>query len=87
MQKSKWLDIAEILDALRVVPRAILVTVIIFTGWYIVFITLWYFNLPVEERQYADAGFLSITIPGIFGLTGKICQWYLQTGKKWGNSE
>lgn len=87
MNKNNWLELAEILDAMRVIPRLVLLVTLIFVGWYIVKTSLWYMALSAENRQYTDAGLLSITIPALFGLAGKVFDWYLKTGKKWGNSE
>lgn len=83
MDKQGWLDRAEILDAARVVPRIVLFMVLIFAGAYIYNVTVWYMALPAAERTVEVSGFVGLTIPAVFGLAGKIIDWYLKTGRSW----
>lgn len=77
-QEPRWkliaLDIAELVDAYRVVPRGIM------GGYgYLVFaLTMWFFGL--EDPNAAQAAFASIVWGAAGGLTG----WYFNTGRKWG---
>lgn len=85
-KKQKWLDVAEVFDAFRIMPRMVLVTSLGFAAWYIITITLWYMHLPVIERTAEVSGFAGLTIPAVFGLAGTITNWYLKTGRNWSNS-
>lgn len=81
--KEKWLTTAEVLDAFRIIPRLVLLAVLGFAGWYIVEVTMWYMNLPHIERTAQVSGFAGVTIPAVFGLAGKMIDWYLKTGRSW----
>ena len=87
MDKQNWLSVAETLDAFRFVPRLVLATVLVFTGIYITEVTTWYMSLPNAERTAQVSGFAGITIPAVFGLAGKVIDWYLKTGRNWKKSE
>lgn len=81
--KEKWLTTAEVLDAFRIIPRLVLVSVLLFAGWYIVEVSAWYMGLPTAERTAQVSGFAGVTIPAVFGLAGKMIDWYLKTGRSW----
>ena len=83
MDKQFWLNLAELVDAFRLMPRGILIASLGFAGWYIYEITIWYMGLPMEARTMEATGLASITIPAVFGLAGKMVDWYLKTGRKW----
>ena len=81
MNKEKWLDIAEVIDALRVIPRALLAAGWILAFTYVYFVTGWYIGL--ENPTSWDMGFISSTISSLFlavqALTGK----YFDSGGSW----
>jgi len=81
--KEKWLTLAEVSDSLRIVPRAVLIAVLWFAGMYIYNISTWYMALPALERTVEVSGFAGVTIPAVFGLAGKMIDWYLKTGRSW----
>ncbi len=86
--KRAWLDFAEILDALRVIPRGILVAAYAFTLWYCTIFTEFYFGLVNQEgvpdwKLAAYSVFGGLTIPAIAGLAKGITSSYLATGRDW----
>lgn len=83
MNKGKWLDTAEIFDSYRVIPRVVLLSVLAFAGFYIYDISIWYMGLQAIERTTEVSGFAAVTIPALFGLAGKMIDWYLKTGRSW----
>ena len=83
MDKIKWLNVAEVFDAYRVIPRVILIAVLAFAGFYIYDISIWYMGLPAVERTAEVSAFAGVTIPALFGLAGKMIDWYLKTGRSW----
>lgn len=83
MDKKTWLSIAEIIDGLRIMPRVILASALGFAAWYIYALTVWYMALPAAERTLEVSGLAGLTIPAVFGLAGKIVDWYLKTGRTW----
>ena len=82
-KKKSWLNVAEVFDAWRIIPRAVLVSVLAFAGFYIYDISMWYMGLPAIERTAGVSGFAGVTIPALFGLAGKMIDWYLKTGRSW----
>ena len=66
LDKQKWLDIAQIINEFRIVPRLLLMFFGGFLIWYSQHATYWYMALPAAERSTSDAAFVSGTI-GAFG--------------------
>lgn len=95
MNKSWWLDIAEILDALRVFPRLLLLAAFAFTCWYSWVALSTVIGLVEHMPAKADAttaemiaqnivaGVIGLTVPMIGNMFAKISDIYLQTGRKW----
>ena len=61
----------------------ILIAVLAFAGFYIYDISIWYMGLPAVERTAEVSAFAGVTIPALFGLAGKMIDWYLKTGRSW----
>lgn len=94
-EPRRCLQIAEALDALRVFPRLLLVSAFAFLCWYAVFALNTVIALVdrVSAIQAGDtlsalaqnvaAGIVGATVPMIGNMFAKICDVYLQTGRKW----
>jgi hypothetical protein len=83
MNKTKWLDWAEIFDSWRLVPRTILYA---FGAWtiYIADRTLfWYFHLPLAERTVQDAGLVTGVITAVTSIFGLCIKFYNTSGRDW----
>lgn len=92
--KTRWLAIAEAVDALRIFPRLLLLSDFVFTCWY-----CWY-SLDVVVtlvtiNSIHDAGLIgavsavmvSATVPFITHRFSKIADIYLNTGRSWNSDE
>lgn len=77
MEKRSWLDLADILNALRAIPRALLTVY----GAMGVWLAVWYTQLPAVERTAETSGFVGLVLAAF----AKLCDWYMKTGGK--NSE
>lgn len=81
--KTRWIDFCEVFDSLRVVPRLIL----FLYGYWMARITdrlvSWFERLPAVERTASVTVFLSIVLPGVFGLAVWVYKIYAQGGRKW----
>jgi len=83
-----WLKLAEYLDALRIIPRLILVAVYSYTLWYAWYFTEFYFKL-IEKTDVTDwkltaySAFGALTIPAVTALAAKITAAYMDSGRKW----
>lgn len=77
------LKFAEGLDALRIIPRAILAGYC----WFVIYITTWilgwYFNLPVAERSIESSGLVLGLFTSITGMGSWFLKIYIQSGRKW----
>ena len=71
--KKILLDIAEIIDAFRVVPRAILVAY----SWLVWYVINWFMGLPTPTTQQAA---LVTTVTGIIAA---VVGLYQNSGRKW----
>lgn len=83
-----WLRLAEVLDALRVIPRLILVAVYSFIGVYTYDFTHFYFELinqtsVTDWKLTAYTAFGALTIPALTALGTGMTKAYLDSGRKW----
>lgn len=67
MDKQRWLDIAEVMNALRIVPRLILAAFGLLTALVSYELITWYMALNLEERT-PEA---SLAVVGIIGAVSK----------------
>ena len=81
--KRHWLDAAEIIDSLRIFPRAVLA----FYGWWMARITwrsmTWFEGLKPEQQTGQVVAFMGIALPGIFGLAVWVYKIYAAGGRDW----
>jgi len=83
MNKQAWLDAAEIVDAWRVVPRALLFAYCIWV-WNVVGDTLnWYQHLPAAERTLEASGLAGAVITAVLGLATWVFKIYSDGGRDW----
>jgi hypothetical protein len=83
MNKQAWLDTAEVIDALRVMPR---ILVLGYCSWaaYVIDRTLsWYFTLPDIERTVAASGMVSIVTSMVTTIGGWVLKIYVSGGRDW----
>ena len=93
--KDRCLAFAEVIDALRVFPRLLLVGAFAFLCWYSVHALATVVGLVerMAETQDGDvvamivqniaAGVVGITIPMIGNVFAKIADVYMNTGRRW----
>ena len=87
MNKQEWLDIAETIDALRVVPRLLMVGYCGFVLWLTNRLLTWYMTLPQAERGLEAAGLAGTIFTVITGLATVFLNAYLKSGRKWNGIE
>ena len=93
--KARWLEIAEVLDALRVFPRLLLLSSFAFLAWYSVFAINTVTELVDRMSTHSGGdtvsvvvqniatGVIGITVPMIGTMFAKIADVYMNTGKQW----
>jgi hypothetical protein len=83
MNKTAWLDLFELIDASRIVPRIVLGGFAVWTI-YIFDVTLhWYFTQPAVERSVQDAGMVTALLSAITGLFTLVVKFYVNSGRQW----
>lgn len=81
MNKQNWLDIAEVADALRLMPRLILAGCYICFFYYVYWVTGLYFITPNPGVEIT--AFVTIVIPALTGIISAMTNKYFQTGRNW----
>ena len=81
--KQLWLDVAEVIDSLRVFPRLI----VLGYGWWAIktttWVIKWYEALPSDDRTVTVTAMVSVILPGIYGLSAIVYQIYSSGGRNW----
>lgn len=72
------IKLAKALDALRVVPRLIIIGYSMFTFNYIWFVTKKYFEMDLPDWQ--ESSFVVLVIMGLLAFLGKVTMRYMETG-------
>lgn len=84
MNKSAWLDGAEVFDSWRVWPRLIVFVYLALLSWITVFFTIKYFAIPQTERTVALTAFVSVVMTTAYGVMPFIVKIYTDGGRAWG---
>ncbi len=72
---------AEVIDALRIIPRLMLLGFLIFYVIYIWIVTQWYFGL--EEKEMGSTAFITSTITALGAMFAWVSKTYITTGREW----
>lgn len=83
VNKQQWLDWAEITDAWRVVPRAILFGYCFATAKLVFELVTWYMGLPIAERTIEATSFAAGVITSVTGLATWATKFYIDSGRDW----
>ena len=82
--KGFWLDVAEVVDALRIVPRVVLFAFGGLLGYTIVDTLHWYMGIPPADRTSQVTAVIGIIIPTLAGLATWVFKIYAAGGRSWG---
>lgn len=83
--KQVWLDLAEIFDAWRIVPRAIIFMIAHMVISLDTTIVYWYIHLPAAQRTNADAAAVGSIVTVLSTLFGVALKFYIDNGRRWTN--
>lgn len=86
MNKQALIDAAEVFDAWRVLPHALMIGFCVWTAYITVRLLSWYQALPAAERGIESAGLTAALITAISGFGALIFKLYVQSGRLWPNS-
>jgi hypothetical protein len=83
VNKTKFLDVAQVFDTWRVVPRAVLFGY----AWWVMHVTdntlSWYQHLPSAERTLEASGLAGAIITAITGMAVWVYRIYADTATDW----
>jgi hypothetical protein len=81
--KDTWLATAEVIDALRVIPRIMLFGWLIFYMFYTWGLTEWYFML--QEPSTQQTAFVTTIISALGTMSIWLGNIYINTRRAWSN--
>ncbi len=77
------MNLAEVVDALRILPRFLLLSY----GYYVYHITWktlnWYMSLPAAERTLEASGLAAGIVTAITGMGSWFLKVYISSGRNW----
>lgn len=82
--KQLWLDCAEVFDAWRIVPRAIMAAITHLVLTLDATVIYWFIHLPNDHRSASDAGAATGMVTVLSTLFGVALKFYIDNGRKWG---
>jgi hypothetical protein len=84
VSKEWWLDVAEVIDALRIYPRLLVTWYMGILNWAVWYQTQWYAHLvPPASRTVEVTAFYGMEMGGLFGLAAYIFKVYTDGGRDW----
>lgn len=83
MNKQRWLDAAECFDSWRIVPRIIVFSYMAFLGWLTHDLVTHYFAIVAAERTTQVTAFVSVVLPGAYGVFPWIYRIYADGARDW----
>lgn len=83
MNKQLWMDIAEVIDSLRIFPRIMVMAYGIWVAWFTDWFVRWYEQLAPIARTTEVTAVFGIVLPGVLGLATYVFKMYLDGGRDW----
>lgn len=83
MNKTRWLDAAQVFDTWRVVPRFILFGYAAWVAYVTDSLLRWYMHLPAAERTLEASGFGATIITAVTGLLPWVYRIYSDAANDW----
>jgi hypothetical protein len=83
VNKSKILDFAESFDGLRIVPRIVLFSYLVWGALVIDRLFNWYMGLPIAAQTVQASGFCLGACAVVTGMSGAIYRIYASSGRSW----
>lgn len=81
--KSKMLNVAEVFDSWRVIPRVFLAATFIWCVYLTDRLIGWYIGLPHAERGIEASGFASAVQIGVLAFLKTVFDRYSTSGRDW----
>lgn len=77
---------AEVIDAYRIIPRALMIAYCVFVYHITTYLLDWYTALPFEERSVEASGLAFGIFTAVTGLGTQFLNAYLKSGRQWNGS-
>lgn len=85
--KTILLHTAEVIDSWRIFPRLVLILYGYWMAHLTDWIVHWYEHLPTIERTAEVTAFVTIVLPGVFGLACYVFKVYSAGGRDWDKAQ
>ena len=82
-RKENWMAAAEVIDALRIFPRILVLSYGWFVGYTTIYSIYWYAALPAAERTVEVTAFYTMQMGSIGALAAYIFKVYTDGGYDW----
>lgn len=82
--KPFWLDLAEVIDSLRVFPRLFALAYLCLLIWLTVYLPERYFALPPQDRTASVTAFATAVLTAAYGAFPFVLKIYTAGGRNWG---
>lgn len=83
MNKTWWIDLAEVIDTLRIVPRIVLFTGGGWSLYYSGVLIIWYMHLPIPAQTVQASAFCFGALAAIGTIFKQIYDIYSGAGTDW----
>lgn len=81
--KQFWIDMAEVIDSLRIFPRLFACAYLALLIWITWYFPYKYFGLPASERTVALTTFAGVVLTAAYGAFPFVLKIYLGGGRDW----
>lgn len=83
MTKQIWIQIAEVVDHLRIFPRLVLIAYGLYVYQVTFFVLYWYANQPKEARGVEESAVVGVVITAVTGFAPMIYRIYSDSATDW----
>jgi hypothetical protein len=83
--RQTWLQIAEVIDHLRIFPRLVLLAYGAYVYNVTFFVLHWYATQPKEARGIEESSVVGVVITAVTGFAPWIFRIYADSGTNWGD--
>lgn len=81
--KPHWIEVAEVVDSLRIFPRLIVAAYCYFVYQVTFYILVWYATQPAIARGTQESAVVGIVITAVTGFSPWIFKIYIAGGRSW----
>jgi len=81
--KQTWLQIAEVVDHLRIFPRLVLTSYALYVYHVTFFVLHWYATQPKEARGIEESSVVGVVITAVTGFAPWIFRIYADSATDW----